>query len=97
MIATSEARLHELARRAGLGDIAEKILARTRLTLDDGLRLYRADLHAVGALANHVRERLHGDLAYFNVTNTSTTRTSATSCAASAPSSACPARPARTG
>jgi hypothetical protein len=29
-------------------------------SLDDGLR-YRADLHAVGALANHVRERLHGD------------------------------------
>jgi len=56
-----------LAQRAGLGDLAEKVLARERLTQGDGLRLYRGDLHAVGALANLVRERLHGDLAYFNV------------------------------
>lgn len=56
------------ARTAGLGAIAEKVLARERLSLEDGLALYRArDLHAVGALANFVRERLHGDLAYFNV------------------------------
>ncbi|HKX45074.1 MAG TPA: aminofutalosine synthase MqnE, partial [Planctomycetota bacterium] len=33
-----------------------------------GLALYRTpDLYVLGALANHVRERLHGDLAYFNV------------------------------
>ena len=63
----AEARLLSIAARAGLGDIAERVLAKERLTLDDGARLYRADLHAVGALANHVRERLHGDLAYFNV------------------------------
>ena len=56
------------ARAAGLGPVAEKVLARERLALDDGLALYRCgDLHAVGALANHARERLHGDLAYFNV------------------------------
>ena len=63
----SIARLRAVARRAGLADVAEKVLAKERLSLDDGARLYRADLHAVGALANHVRERLHGDLAYFNV------------------------------
>ena len=63
----SEQRAATLAQRAGLSDLAEKVIARERLTLDDGLRLYRADLHAVGALANLVRERLHGDLAYFNV------------------------------
>lgn len=63
----AEARLRRVAARAGLIDVAEKVLAKERLTLDDGVRLYRADLHAVGALANHVRERLHGDLAYFNV------------------------------
>ena len=56
------------ARAAQLGPIAEKILARERLSLDDGLVLYRTpDLYTLGALANHVRERLHGDLAYFNV------------------------------
>ena len=61
-------RLLELARAHGLGTIAEKVLARERLSHDDGVALYRSPhLHAVGALANHVRERLHGDLAYFNV------------------------------
>ncbi len=56
------------ARAAGLGALAEKVLARERLSLEDGVALYRqADLHLVGALANRVRERLHGDLAYFNV------------------------------
>ena len=50
-----------------LEDIREKVRGKERLTLDDGLRLYKADVHAVGALANEVRERLHGDRAYFNV------------------------------
>jgi aminodeoxyfutalosine synthase len=63
----SELRAATLAQRAGIGELAEKVLARERLSLADGLRLYRADLHAVGALANVVLERLHGDLAYFNV------------------------------
>jgi aminodeoxyfutalosine synthase len=56
-----------IAREAGLADVGEKVLARERLARDDGERLYRADVHAVGALANHVRERMHGDVAYFNV------------------------------
>lgn len=52
---------------AGIADIAEKVLARERLTFDDGLRLYTTpDLAAVGALANVVRERWHGDFTYFN-------------------------------
>ena len=55
------------ARKAGLASIAEKVLAGARLDLEDGLALYRADLHAVGELANRSRERRHGDLAYFNV------------------------------
>ena len=65
--ASAEDRLAATARAAGIGDLAAKVLAGERLSVDDGLRLYRADLHAVGALANHVRERMHGDLAYFNV------------------------------
>lgn len=57
----------QLATEAGIADLADKVLARERLSTDDGVRLYHADIHAVAALANHVRERLHGDLAYFNV------------------------------
>ena len=56
------------ARDAGLGVIAEKVLARERLSPEDGVELYRTPhLWVVGELANHVRERRHGDLAYFNV------------------------------
>lgn len=44
------------------------MLAAERLDAEDGLALYRsADILAVGWLANHVREKLHGDITYFNV------------------------------
>lgn len=56
-----------LANDAGIADLAEKVEAGERLSLEDGVRLYGADLHAVGALANHVREARHGDRTYFNV------------------------------
>jgi aminodeoxyfutalosine synthase len=53
--------------RDGLGPIRDKVLAGERLTDEDGLRLFQArDLPALGALANHVRERRHGDLAFYN-------------------------------
>jgi aminodeoxyfutalosine synthase len=65
--AAGHERLLARCERAGIGDLARKVLARERLSPADGLRLYRADLFAVGDLANLVRERLHGDLAYFNV------------------------------
>ena len=64
----SPASISARAERAGLGEIAAKVFNSERLSREDGLALYRApDLHLVGALANHVRERLHGDRAYFNV------------------------------
>ena len=48
--------------------IAEKVFAEERLSFEDGLALYgTGDVLAVGWLANHVRERLHGDVTYFNV------------------------------
>ena len=51
-----------------LEPIAKKVEAGERLSFDDGLALYRSgDILAVGWMANLVRERLHGDLAYFNV------------------------------
>jgi aminodeoxyfutalosine synthase len=54
--------------KAGLGSIRDKVMAGERLTREDGLALYhQADLLAVGALANHVREQRHGDAAYFIV------------------------------
>ena len=63
-----ESQLLARSESAGLGDVARKVLARERLSVDDGVRLYATeDLHTLGALANHVREALHGDLAYFNV------------------------------
>ena len=48
--------------------IADKVMAGERLSFEDGVALYRSgDILAVGWLANSVRERLHGDWAYFNV------------------------------
>jgi aminodeoxyfutalosine synthase len=54
-------------RAAGLADIDEKLRARERLTLDDGVRLFACpDLLAVGWLANREREQRHGARAYYN-------------------------------
>jgi aminodeoxyfutalosine synthase len=51
-----------------LHPIAECVLAGERLSMEDGIALYRSsDLLAVGWLANHVREKRHGDVTYFNV------------------------------
>ena len=51
-----------------LKPIAERVLAGERLTGQDGIALYRSpDLLAVGWLANHVREKRHGNVTYFNV------------------------------
>jgi aminodeoxyfutalosine synthase len=51
-----------------LKPIAEKILAGERLTFEDGVALYKSnDLLALGRLAHHVRDKLHGDRTYFNV------------------------------
>ncbi|MGC2638259.1 MAG: aminofutalosine synthase MqnE [Acidobacteriaceae bacterium] len=53
---------------ARLEPIAARVMAGERLSYDDGLALYgSSDILAVGWLANHVRERLHGDVSYFNV------------------------------
>ncbi|MHB1745605.1 MAG: aminofutalosine synthase MqnE [Acidobacteriaceae bacterium] len=53
---------------ARLAPIAEKVFVGQRLTFDDGVVLYRSpDILAVGWLANWVREKMHGDIAYFNV------------------------------
>jgi aminodeoxyfutalosine synthase len=51
-----------------LRQVADKIRAGERLSLEDGVRLFASpDIHALGELANLVRERLHGRAAYYNV------------------------------
>ncbi|MBI4914616.1 MAG: aminofutalosine synthase MqnE [Acidobacteria bacterium] len=53
---------------ARLAPISGRVVAGERLTFDDGVILATThDLLGVGRLANHVRERMHGDVAYFNV------------------------------
>ncbi len=52
-----------------LDSIQQKVESGQRLSLDDGLFLYRPDtpLHEVGRLADSVRRRLNGNLAYYNI------------------------------
>ncbi len=50
-----------------LRNIAEKVFNNDRITPDEGLLLYQeGSLGFVGALANYVRQRKHGDNTYFN-------------------------------
>src|SRR5688572_15065012 len=52
---------------ADLKRIGEKVLAQQRLTPEEGLILFeKGEVGFVGALANAVRERLHGHKTYFN-------------------------------
>ena len=47
--------------------IAEKVKNQQRITKEEGIMLFeKGSLPFVGALANFVRERLHGDKTYFN-------------------------------
>lgn len=55
-------------KQSELSDIAEKVFSGKRLSREDGIRLYESrELLTIGALARHVREKLHGKNAYFNV------------------------------
>jgi aminodeoxyfutalosine synthase len=50
----------------GLAAIRDKVEAGRRLSFEDGVTLFKShDLLAIGHLANIVRERKHGDAAYF--------------------------------
>lgn len=47
--------------------IADKVLQQERLTQEDGVTLFeKGDIGLLGALANHVREKKHGNKTYFN-------------------------------
>ncbi len=55
--------------KSTLDDIRKKVADQQRLSLEDGLFLYRNDtpLQAVGELANIVRERISGNVTYYNI------------------------------
>ena len=51
-----------------LKPIFEKVERRERLSFEDGVTMFRSpDILALGHMANLMRERLHGDVTYFNV------------------------------
>lgn len=52
---------------ADLKQIAQKVFADERITEEDGLLLFeKGELSYLGALANYIREKHHGDKTYFN-------------------------------
>lgn len=54
--------------KLGLSDIADKLAAAERLSMEDGERLFACrDMNALGSLAHRVRTRLHGNSAYYVV------------------------------
>jgi aminodeoxyfutalosine synthase len=58
--------VEQLALAAGLAEIYDKVVHQRRLSFDDGVRLFASrELMAIGAMANLVRERRHGNDAYF--------------------------------
>ncbi len=62
-----QAILDDPALEAPLRAIAEKVVQGKRIAPEEGLYLYEhAPLGFVGALANSIRERRHGDITYFN-------------------------------
>jgi aminodeoxyfutalosine synthase len=57
---------NKLIDQAGLQDIYEKVCDGTRLSAEDGMRLYQCDdLPILGFMANVVRERKCGDITYY--------------------------------
>ncbi len=59
--------LPDITLENGLAAIAQKVQSQERITDEDALLLFeKASLPFVGALANSIRERLHGNTTYFN-------------------------------
>jgi len=60
--------IDSILKNSDLRDIAEKVAVGQRLSFEDGVRLYRSpDIHAVGALAQTVRQRVNGRKVYYSV------------------------------
>lgn len=57
-----------IERTTHLSEIAAKVERGERLSREDGVHLFASrDIHEIGRLANIVRERLHGNAAYYNI------------------------------
>lgn len=60
--------MHGVSLSQNLADISDKVERGERLSFEDGVRLFEShDLIAIGAMANRMRERINGDLTYYNV------------------------------
>ena len=49
-----------------LKNIALKVQNEQQLSVDEGIKLFDADLSYLGILANYIRENKHGNYTYFN-------------------------------
>ena len=59
--------LIESTKDIDLKSIAQKVKDNKRITDEEGITLFeKGELPFVGALANFIRERLHGNTTYFN-------------------------------
>ena len=66
-MATGIQNIIESVKDKQLQEIGQKILAKQRISFEDGVTLFeRGSLSYLGALANWVREQKHGDKTYFN-------------------------------
>ena len=67
MTTTDIAALVESTSDKELREIGTKVLNNERINFDDGVLLFeKGSLAYLGALANYVREKKHGDITYFN-------------------------------
>ncbi len=74
LLTTGHPRTRGLAReilvptRGEIAGMRDRALAGERLSVEDGLALFESpDIWSICALADEVRRRLHGDIAYYNV------------------------------
>lgn len=60
--------INQLIQASDVGDVLERALGGERLTLEDGVRLFKSDdIHAIGAVANEVRRRNNGNSTFYVV------------------------------
>ncbi|MCE2773046.1 MAG: aminofutalosine synthase MqnE [Bacteroidetes bacterium] len=67
MINSAHSIVNQLPATHPLKSIAQKVIAKQRITPDEGLKLYQiGEVSLLGVLANHIREERHGDKTFFN-------------------------------
>jgi len=67
MINSAHSIVNQLPATHPLKSIAQKVIAKQRITPDEGLKLYQiGEVSLLGVFANHIREERHGDKTFFN-------------------------------